>query len=427
MRLRPRSAALALGLGALLAPLAGPASASPGGEPAGSADGPWVVALGDSYISGEAGRWAGSSNESYERADFLGPTAYFDNPEGTAEVIERCHRSRTAEVHLGGEVRGLNLACSGARTVTGVSDDGYFKPGLDFYDDGAGRMGQAAMLEVFAAEQDVDLVVVSIGGNDFEFGSIVSQCVLNFLTSPEWWKNLCSDDDDIEALVGDAHRKVVRSEIDKGLRNVRAAMRGAGYGDREWTLLVQTYPSPIPNGADFRYGQSGWTRQTVGGCGFWDADADWANETALPAINKTVRQAARRANVQRTKVLDLAHAFDGRRLCERSVGLYEEVGIESWADPAAVDRTEWINQIRITAQDGTLLPAGVEPLAPLADRAGSAADPYYLQESLHPNAWAQLATRSCLRQAYGDGKVRGGRCEIAGTGLVGGEPVMRLR
>ena len=54
-----------------------------------SADGPgvgtpWVVTVGDSYISGEAGRWAGNSNTSSAYADALGPTAYFDNASGTA-------------------------------------------------------------------------------------------------------------------------------------------------------------------------------------------------------------------------------------------------------------------------------------------------------------------------------------------------------
>jgi hypothetical protein len=36
---------------------------------------PWVVTLGDSYISGEAGRWAGSSNASAGGADALGTKA----------------------------------------------------------------------------------------------------------------------------------------------------------------------------------------------------------------------------------------------------------------------------------------------------------------------------------------------------------------
>ena len=366
--------------------------------------GPWVVSLGDSYISGEAGRWAGSSNESTTYADALGPTAYYDNPDGTGETIAGCHRSKSAEIYLGRGVNGVNLACSGAATTTYTTSDGEFKPGLDFFDDGSGRLGQAAMLQAFAATHDVDMVVVSIGGNDFEFASIVEQCVINFLTSPEWFPNYCHDDDEVEQHFTAANRAAIKSAIAAGLQNVRAAMRAAGHDDAEWTLVVQTYPSPIPRGSGFRYSQSGYTRQSVGGCGFWNADADWANDTALPLINKTVKQGVRSSHVADAKTLNLAKAFDGRRLCESTVGLYEEVGLTSWTQPGAVDRTEWINQIRIFA----------EP-------------PYQFQEALHPNYWAQLATRSCVRQAYNGGDVRSGVCTIKGTGLVDGEPRMKLR
>ena len=53
---------------------------------------PWVVSVGDSYISGEAGRWAGNSNASESYVDALGPTAYDDNATGTGEQIPRCLR-----------------------------------------------------------------------------------------------------------------------------------------------------------------------------------------------------------------------------------------------------------------------------------------------------------------------------------------------
>ena len=35
--------------------------------------------------------------------------------------------------------------------------------------------------------------------------------------------------------------------------------------------------TPIPNGSGFRYSQSGFTRQSTGGCGFWNNDANYAN------------------------------------------------------------------------------------------------------------------------------------------------------
>jgi len=388
---------------ALTAVLTSPVAAHADGPGAGS---PYVVTLGDSYISGEAGRWAGSSNASSSRADALGSTAYYDNASGTGEQIARCHRSKSAEAYVGGGLSGLNLACSGATTATSTGT--YFKPGIDFYDDGAGHRGQAAMLQTFAASHNVQMVVVSIGGNDFKFADIVQSCVVDFLYSPTWAKDYCNDDSSVTKNFTAANVAAVRARIAGAFRNVQTAMRASGYADSQWTLLVQTYPSPIPRGSGFRYSQSGYTRQSTGGCGFWNADADWANDSALPTINGAVTGAAADSGLSNVKVLDLSGAFNGRRLCESTVGLYEERGIAGWTSPGAVDQTEWINQIRT-----------------VSTCCGSSS-PYYIQESLHPNYWAQLATRSCVRQAWNGGTPRGGRCTIAGTGLLNGEPRMSL-
>lgn len=378
--------------------------------PAARADGPgvgtpYVVSVGDSYISGEAGRWAGSSNVSSGYADALGSTAYWDTP--TGESTPRCHRSKAAEVFIGAGTLGKNLACSGARTSTDASGT-YFKPGLDFYDNGAGRIGQAKALQQFASSNNVKMVVVSIGGNDFNFADIVTTCVSNWLSSPSWWKNYCHDDASVTANFTSSNVTAVRTRIATGFQNLRTAMRNAGYADSSWTLLVQTYPSPLPNATGFRYAETGYTRQDTGGCGFWNADANWANSTALPTINNTVKAAISASGLTNTRTLDLAAAFNGRRLCENTVGLYEEKGLTSWTQAGAVDKTEWVNQIRTVSTC-------------------CASSPYYIQESLHPNYWAQLATRSCVRQAWNAGAPRSGACSIAGTGLSGGEPRMTLQ
>lgn len=399
-RARPLVGALSLAFAALTLV---PTPAQADGPGSGT---PYVVSVGDSYISGEAGRWAGSSNASASRADALGGTAYFDNASNTAEQINRCHRSKSAEIHIGGGVQSVNLACSGARTAT--SDGEYFKPGLDFYDNGAGKQGQAKMLQQFAATHNVKMVTVSIGGNDFNFASIVQSCVTDFLSSPSWWKDYCQDDSSVVANFTTANVAAVKTRIANAYTNVRTAMRNAGYADSSWTLLVQNYPSPIPNGSGFRYSQSGYTRQSTGGCGFWNADADWANSTALPTINNTVTGAISQAGITNARTLNLASTFNGRRLCEGGVGLYEEVGLASWTAPTAVDRTEWVNQIRTVTTGGS--------------------SPYYIQESLHPNYWGQLATRSCVRQAYNGGAPRSGACVRTGTGLTAaGEPRMTLQ
>ncbi|WP_202879253.1 hypothetical protein [Nocardioides cynanchi] len=399
---RPRVLALGV-LGLLTAGL----SVLTVGAPA-HADGPgvgtpWVVSVGDSYISGEAGRWAGNSNASESYVDALGPTAYYDNATNTGEQITRCHRSKAAEVFIGGGVNSLNLACSGAKTSTFTDSSGNFKPGLDFYNSG-GNQGQALMLQGFAATHNVKMVAVSIGGNDFNFASIVQSCVTDFLTSPTWWKNYCNDDSSVTSNFTAANVAAVRARISTAYQNVRTAMRNAGYADNAWTLMVQNYESPIPNGSAFRYSESGYTRQNTGGCGFWNNDATWANNTALPTIDNTVFGAATDSGLTNVRTLNLAGAFNGHRLCENTDNLVE-ANYSSWRAPGAVDKSEWIDQIRT---------------------ASTATSDYYIQESLHPNYWGELAVRSCLRQAWNAGAPRSGTCTTSGTGLVNGEPRMAL-
>ena len=70
-------------------------------------------------------------------------------------------------------------------------------------------------------------------------------------------------------------------------------MANAGYSSSQCTMLVQDYPSPIPHGSGFRYTQSGYTRQSTGGCGFWNTDANCANATMLPTIDNAVLDAAK--------------------------------------------------------------------------------------------------------------------------------------
>ncbi len=78
----------------------------------------------------------------------------------------------------------------------------------------------------------------------------------------------------------------------------------------------------------------------------------------------------------------------------------------SWSAPGALDHIEWFQGIR------TLTTAGSN---------------YYIQEDLHPDYLAQLALRSCIRQAYNGGTPRGGTCALSGTGTDShGDPKMTL-
>ena len=82
-------------------------------------------------------------------------------------------------------------------------------------------------------------------------------------------------------------------------------------------------------------------------------------------------------------------------------------GSRTGTSAGAVDRTEWVSQIRT---------------------ATTIFGPYQLQEASHASYWGQLAMRNCLRLAYNGGAVRGGRCVRVANGLnARGEPQMGLQ
>ncbi|MDW3216058.1 MAG: hypothetical protein R8G01_18825 [Ilumatobacteraceae bacterium] len=373
------------------------AAASPAASPPGPA---WMVTVGDSAISGEAGRWAGNTNMSSWRHD-TGADAYYDNASNTAETTAGCHRSKAAEAHIG-DVNSLNLACSGARTYTQTGGD--FKPGLDWYDGPAGK-SQVVQLQEFAATNDVDAVTILIGANNFGFADIVQQCVTNWLTSPWWWKNYCNDDRSIKNRFTSSAVDARTNEVAGAIANVSQAMTNAGYTSDDYSVIIQTYWSPIPRGSDIRYSERGWTRQSIGGCGIWNRDANWANDTAVVKMNQALTDGVVRSGIDNYVVLDMSRSLDGHRLCEQGVGLLEEVGLGAWTDAGAADATEWVSQIRtVTTIFG----------------------PYQLQEGIHSSYWGQLAMRNCLRQAYNGGAVRGGTCTSTGGVNGNGEPNMAL-
>ena len=389
---------LMLGL-VLVGAFAGPALADgPGvGTPA-------VVTLGDSAISGEAGRWAGNTNNESWRTDALGSTAYWDTP--TGEAITGCHRSKSAQAFIAAGTVNANLACSGARTYThGTASGEDFKPGIDFYSDSQGRKGQALALQQYAQTHNVKAVTLMIGANNYGFADIVQACIVDWLTSPSWWKNYCNDDSDIASRFTAARQASETANVRGAIQNVITAMSNAGYSTSQYTILAQSYWSPIPRGSQFRYSESGWTRQSVGGCGVWNRDADWANDTVVRILHETMRDAA--ASFSNTKLIDMRQALNGRRLCENTVGLLEEKGVSSWTSAGAVDKSEWVQQVRTAT---AIFP------------------PYQIQEDAHANYWGQLAMRNCLRQAWNGGAVRGGVCVRSANGLNGnGEPNMALQ
>jgi len=357
------------------------------------------VTLGDSYISGEGARWAGNTFGNARGVDALGPEAYDDKADSESEP--GCHRAEQSIATLGlPNLRARNLACSGATTRSELAGR-HFTPGLDFYHDGRGNRGQALELQRFAASHSVSHVVVSVGGNDFGFGSLIARCTGGFIGLGPSGRTACSAAPTVREVFDQANSRSVTRDVTASLSRVGQAMRRAGYADADYTLIVLSYPSPLPTSEQVRY-SSDSARYRRGGCPFFDADLDWANDTALATINASVTSAVARLDAPNVVRLDLAGAFKGHRLCERGVSTFPASGLTSWRAPASAHRLEWVNRLYLSFA------------------------PWQVQESLHPNYWGMLAAQDCVRRLVDQPRRRSAGCLPTDRLSAAGWPVMRL-
>ncbi|MEV0535158.1 GDSL-type esterase/lipase family protein [Kitasatospora sp. NPDC050463] len=353
------AAALALPLGAagLIAGGAAPAAAATAAPSGPTAS----VTLGDSYISGEAGRWkgnsvvTGASRAGTDRA-WTG-SAYDPSRIYGATYASGCDRSDVAEVRSAPTVAQtqINLACSGAvaANVYRAANGGQpFK----------GEAPQADQLATVASQYDVKLITLSIGGNDLGFGDVISTCVQDYLI----WYSYCHDDQQGEI---DARMPAAMAGVGKALDEIRAVMSSAGHAAGDYRIVLQSYPSPIPRGAEMRYPESGWSRSDTGGCPFWNGDADWARDSLVPQISRALAGVAASKGVQ---FLDLADMLQGREVCSKATRQ-----ASSTSAPSATT-SEWARFVDggLSASQGTL------------------------QESMHPNYYGQQALGQCLTLLY---------------------------
>ncbi|WP_137992467.1 GDSL-type esterase/lipase family protein [Streptomyces vilmorinianum] len=348
-RLLGATLTLPLALGGLLAGGASPAVAANGSGPSA------VVSMGDSYISGEAGRWQGNSlttsgsRNGTDRA-WTG-SAYDPSRVYGATAANGCHRSDSAEVKSAGGIASalVNLACSGATTknVFRAANGGVAYKG---------EAPQADQLAAVAASYDVDTIVLSIGGNDLGFADIVRKCATDYIV----WYSYCHDD---QQVVVDSKIDAVMGDVGKSVDEIRAVMSGAGYAASDYRIVLQSYPSPIPRSADNRYGESGWTRTNTGGCPFWNLDSDWARDSLVPQLAGRLKGVAAAKGAQ---FMDLRDMLQGREVCAKAS---KQV---SSTVPASASTSEWARWIDQNETQGPI------------------------QENMHPNYYGQLALGRCL-------------------------------
>ena len=347
---------------------------------------PWIVGMGDSFISGEAGRWAsnGESNAQIPQNGgwLLGTNdqAYGDAPDGK-ESIPYCHRSATATMFVGQGWNSKNLACSGAMTTSFVNQYDRAKPGIDFAAlttaSGEKFVGQATRLHEFAKENKVKVVALSIGGNDLGFADIISTCLTDWIVDTK-----CRNSDYIAARVNPAAQKIISQRIFTAISNVNKAMQQAGYTRDDWRLMLQLPPSPVPPSALAQYPDVGFNRQLLGGCGLLDDDLDWANDTLLPFLDTTItsaaKQAARTPGFASMTTVDMRNAFVGHRLCERGT-TRPDAGTGIPPDGFA-QNVEWVRFISVLAAEGY----STSPEA---------------QEAMHPMYFGQRTLSACMKAA----------------------------
>jgi hypothetical protein len=313
-----------------------------------------AISLGDSFISGEGGRWRGNSNDiagSRAGTDLAWTGSTYDKALVYGTSAENgCHRSNVAEIRsadLPGIEQRFNLACSGAKTAD-VRSEPY-----------QGEPPQVVQLRSIARTNDVKLVVLSIGGNDLGFSSVITECIKawTFGQKPCHTEQVPELERKLPAAMDDVRDTVTA---------VKRTLRQAGYAREDYRFVLQSYPSPLPRAKDMRYPERGWSRLSTGGCPLWNADTDAARDELVPRIAKGLHGVAADTDVT---FLDLRDAFDGREVCAKG---RELATTDNPPDPT---RSEWMRFVAGVAQGD-------------------------VQESMHPNAYGQQALGRCLTLTF---------------------------
>jgi lysophospholipase L1-like esterase len=257
---------------------------------------PRWVALGDSYSSGEgAGTYAADSN--YQICS-VPPS---DDSTCPMLVENRCHRSSRAYSQVVGPGLGFPdlraevfHACSGAETgnVLPRAAGGFFaQPNAD--PDNIPQLDQPD-----AGGENVDMVTLTIGGNDAKFVDILKTCLFNGAAlncadsnyegfSPPTWRE----------FMPNWIRVNVRDQIRKTLRQVCARSPKA-------TIYLLGYPKLFPTESHFCFFYLG---------SLTAAEQTWLNGIAVE-LNSMLKEEAELSHVQFVDVEQYG-TFHGHELC----------------------------------------------------------------------------------------------------------------
>ncbi|WP_285610458.1 GDSL-type esterase/lipase family protein [Actinokineospora globicatena] len=216
-----------------------------------------VVAMGDSYSSGEGASVTGGGDY-YKETDIDGlrePTR--ENGRVVVDWRNACHRSKKAwsrvmtladapNTQVGQRADSLDpdadyrmVACSGAEVKNIIPSDGtrdgFNRPAEPWY-------GELPQLDTGWVDQDTTLVTLSIGGNDARFGPILEHCIKGVLSQCQG-TTLPGDPAPLDQYEPQVITNQVRTGVETTLRKIKEKAPNA-------KIVLAGYPQlfrlPVP-------------------------------------------------------------------------------------------------------------------------------------------------------------------------------------
>ncbi|MET9802378.1 hypothetical protein [Streptomyces sp. NPDC006368] len=332
----------------------------------------YAVAMGDSFIAGEAARWKGNAEGDWSKGGVPAEAkAATDRVKADGLTLDSiyppreagCHRSDTAEILAAkqapsphGEVEfTANLACSGAQTKNVLSDP---------YKSERPQLEQ--LKDLLAMPQiKVGHVVLSVGGAALP--DTIRKCA-------ESWKTnaYCSVNPSITGPMLKSVESVEKDAADT-VGRIKAVLADAGSSAR---IILQSYPATLAPGdpATTVGDENSWTRWGTFGCPFYNRDLAWLDTQVYPALSAALKKAA---TAQKVGFLDVRRINSGHEVCHKDTHQAEVTTRGHVYLPSAAD-AQWA---RYFERSRTALPASEQA------------------ESLHPNHYGQQALQSCLSDA----------------------------
>ncbi|WP_191094027.1 SGNH/GDSL hydrolase family protein [Nocardia colli] len=334
-------------------------------------DRPAAILLGDSYASGEGGRWEGNGPGAVDRGVFQTYGGTWDYPAILPGNAGGCHRSDVAVIYPYETFEALdlarnkvNVACGGAEIKHVLTDS--FK----------GEKPQIEQLkERLTQNPGIKYVVLSVGGNDAGVSGVAQECVKKFVLKQSAGLK------QVSAAEGEKYQAYVQGlkESDKNLVCAASPELSGLEGKLEHVyetlfkeaisplapdaqLVVLNYPNPLPAADSELRGpleSNLVSRLQDGGCPFFDKDfAKFAG--IAKDINGTIQNAVTAAAKNNVPIhlLDVSGMYQGHEVC---------------ASGTTQDK-EWIRQV----------PADL------------LSDPGLIHEALHPNAFGQRMEGKCV-------------------------------